>query len=116
MVKLLTPQEVKQIELERKAKEREVQKLQRKMIADFKKLWFKPKEDLEVEDLNVSFWIRLNVVLNSEIQWCILFLDLIYNDISKSFVTTSEISISCTHMKDNNSFSSNEIPFLGFYV
>ncbi|CAG7837595.1 unnamed protein product [Allacma fusca] len=47
----LTPQELKQIELERRAKEREKLRKEKKLIADFKKLWFKPKEDLEVEDL-----------------------------------------------------------------
>ncbi|CAL8080599.1 unnamed protein product [Orchesella dallaii] len=49
--KQLTPQEIKQLELEKKAKEREKLKEQKKLVADFKKLWFKPKEDLEVEDL-----------------------------------------------------------------
>lgn len=54
VVKQLTPAEIKQIEMEKRAKEREELKAQRKLVADFKKLWFKPKEDLEVEDLKVK--------------------------------------------------------------
>lgn len=54
MVKQLTPAELKQIEMEKRAKEREQLKAQRKLVVDFKKLWFKPKEDLEVEDLKVK--------------------------------------------------------------
>ncbi|ODM98981.1 Bromodomain adjacent to zinc finger domain protein 1A [Orchesella cincta] len=49
--KQLTQQELKQLEMVKKAKEREKLKAQKKLVADFKKLWFKPKEDLEVEDL-----------------------------------------------------------------
>jgi len=52
-VKQLSPEEIKIMELEMKRKEREKVKEQKKMIADFKKIWFKPKEDLEVEDLKV---------------------------------------------------------------
>jgi len=50
----LTPQEIKQIEFEKKLKDREIAKEQKKLVIDFKKLWFKPKEDLEVEDLKAS--------------------------------------------------------------
>lgn len=53
-MKQLTPAELKQLELEKKAKEREALKAQKKLVADFKKLWYKPKEDLEVEDLKVK--------------------------------------------------------------
>lgn len=59
VVKQLTPQELKQLELEKKAREREELKAQKKLVADFKKLWFKPKEDLEVEDLKVRFCVNL---------------------------------------------------------
>ena len=52
-VKPLSPEQEKQRELERKAKERETQKEEKKLILEFKKLWMKPKEDLEVEDLQV---------------------------------------------------------------
>lgn len=51
--KQLSPQELKQLELEKKLKEREELKAKKKLVADFKKLWYKPKEDLEVEDLKV---------------------------------------------------------------
>jgi len=50
----LSPEEEKQREFERKAKERETQKEEKKLTIDFKKLWMKPKEDLEVEDLQVT--------------------------------------------------------------
>jgi hypothetical protein len=54
---------LKQLEIEMKIKEREQAKAQRKMIADFKKIWFKPREDLEVEDLKVTTILLTAVIL-----------------------------------------------------
>jgi hypothetical protein len=54
----LSPQDLKQLEFERKFKEREQAKEQKKLVLDFKKLWFKPKEDLDVEDLKVGLFLH----------------------------------------------------------
>jgi len=53
----LTPTELKQLEAAKKAEEKKKERERRKVIMEFKKLWFKPKEDLEVEDLKVRCFI-----------------------------------------------------------